>query len=158
MNFYPILVAALVPLLVGFIWYHPSVFGKSWMQDTGIDMQDAKEMNMGKVFGITALLALMLAVALMPMVVHQMHVGSLLANDGEAGKKIADDFLAPYLNNFRTFKHGAFHGLLGAIFIVLPIVGTTSVYERKSFRYVMITFGYWAVCMSIMGGIISAWK
>jgi hypothetical protein len=94
MNFYPILVAALVPLLVGFIWYHPSVFGKSWMQDTGIDMQDAEGMNMGKVFGITALLALMLAAAVLPMVVHQMHVGSLLENDGDAGKKIADDLFS----------------------------------------------------------------
>lgn len=36
MNFVAIIVAALVPMIIGFIWYHPKVFGNTWMQVAGM--------------------------------------------------------------------------------------------------------------------------
>ena len=36
MNWLAIIVSALVPLIIGAIWYHPKVFGSAWMHATGI--------------------------------------------------------------------------------------------------------------------------
>lgn len=36
MDFVAVLVAALVGYVLGFIWYHPSVFGKKWMKLAGV--------------------------------------------------------------------------------------------------------------------------
>jgi hypothetical protein len=44
---------------------------------------------------------------------------------------------------------------LAAIFIVLPIIGINSIFERKSFKYVLIHVGYWALTLALMGGVIS---
>ena len=63
-----------------------------------------------------------------------------------------------YGDAFRTFKHGAFHGILAGLFISLPVIATNCLFEQKSFKYAAITSGYWIVVMSIMGGIICAWK
>jgi hypothetical protein len=63
-----------------------------------------------------------------------------------------------YGNNFRTFKHGALHGTLAGIFIGLPIMGINAMFERKSWKYIFINAGFWALCLCLMGGIICAWK
>lgn len=62
-----------------------------------------------------------------------------------------------YGNNFRTFKHGALHGFIYSIFIALPLIGVNALYDRRSGKYILINWGYWAVVMTVMGGIICAW-
>ncbi|MFY9309226.1 MAG: DUF1761 domain-containing protein [Bacteroidia bacterium] len=66
------------------------------------------------------------------------------------------DFLAKYGNNFRTFKHGVFHGVMAGFTIALPILGTNAMFERKGFKYIAINVGYWIVCLALMGGVICA--
>ena len=61
-----------------------------------------------------------------------------------------------YGGNFRTFKHGAFHGTLYSVFLVLPLIGINALFERKSWSYVWIHVGYWALTLALMGGVISA--
>lgn len=36
--------------------------------------------------------------------------------------------------------------------------GANALYERRSFKYTLVTGGFWIVCCMIMGGIICAWK
>ncbi|OGG71226.1 hypothetical protein A3F27_01065 [Candidatus Kaiserbacteria bacterium RIFCSPHIGHO2_12_FULL_53_13] len=36
LTFLPILVAGFVSAVIGFVWYHPSVFGSAWMRLSGI--------------------------------------------------------------------------------------------------------------------------
>jgi hypothetical protein len=36
MNFIAILVAAIIPMIVGFIYYHKKVVGNAWMSVTGM--------------------------------------------------------------------------------------------------------------------------
>ena len=62
-----------------------------------------------------------------------------------------------YNSQFRTFKHGAFHGLLYGVFLGLPLIGVNALYDRKSGKYILINAGYWVAVMTVMGGIISAW-
>jgi hypothetical protein len=123
-----------------------------------------KGANMGLTFGLAFLLSFFLAFAIQFMVIHQFHLGSILMNESglndptsEVGM-IMKSFMERYGNNFRTFKHGAFHGIIGALTIALPILGTNALFERKSFKYVAINVGYWIVTMALMGGVICAFS
>jgi hypothetical protein len=162
LNFMIVLASALIPILVGFIWYNPKVFGDAWTKETGIKMNDGNGLNMGIIFGLSLLFSIMLALSIMPSVIHQMSFDSVFMND--AGIKDPNSEISIYMKNFhdtyddrfRTFKHGAFHGVLMSFFVVLPIVGTSAMYERKSKKYVAMTVAYWAVNLGLMGGIICA--
>jgi hypothetical protein len=47
-------IAAIVPLIVGSIWYNPKVFGSAWMNVNGFNEEKLKEgFNMPLVFGLT---------------------------------------------------------------------------------------------------------
>jgi lysylphosphatidylglycerol synthetase-like protein (DUF2156 family) len=56
--------------------------------------------------------------------------------------------------DFRTFKHGAFHGIIATIGLVLPIIGINALFERRGFKYIALHVGYWLVCLILMGGFI----
>lgn len=161
LNFPILLLAALVPLIVGAIWYHPSVFGNAWMQAAGMNQKQIKNSNMLKIFGLTFVLSLMFAMVLQMMVVHQFSLYSVVADtvkqpgdtstpDGLWLKQAMD----AYGTKFRTFKHGAFHGVLTGIFFILPIVAINALFERRSAKYIFIHVGYWTVSAMLMGGII----
>lgn len=159
MNYYILFLAALVPMVIGFIWYGP-LFGKPWMNIMGFTEESLKDTNMFKVLGISYILSVLIASALMPMVIHQMGVFSTLAGEPGFAEQTGEaftlfkDFLANYGDRFRTFKHGALHGSLFGLFLVMPILGTIAIFEKKPFKYVAINAGYWIVTLAIMGGII----
>ncbi len=57
------------------------------------------------------------------------------------------------------FTHGAFHAFfLIGLFIVLPVFATNAVFEGKSVKYVAINVGYWMLCLTLMGGLLAAWR
>lgn len=70
-NFLAVIVAAFVTLLMGFIWYHPKVFGTIWMNETGMTEEKAKQGNMAKVFGLTIFYSLLLSFMMPVLVIHQ---------------------------------------------------------------------------------------
>lgn len=153
-------VAALVPLIIGFIWYNPKVFGSAWIKATGLTEEQLKGGNMPVIFVTTYVMSFLIAFALQFIVVHQSGFYSILVgqpglNDptSELGKYVAD-FMSKYGNNYRTFKHGAFHGGITAVFLAMPFLGINSLFERKGFKYIVIHTGYWLVCLMIMGGIV----
>ncbi len=152
--------AALVPIIIGSVWYNPKVFGKAWIKATGLTEEELRKANMVKVFGLTLLFSFMLAVAMNSIVIHQFHFLSALMNDpglnqpGTEVNNYAMDFFNKYGNNFRTFKHGMLHGTIAAIFMAMPVIGILALFERKSGKYIMIHTGYWILSMMLMGGII----
>jgi hypothetical protein len=163
-NFMIILVAALVPMILGFVWYNPKVFGKAWMAASGVTEDKMKGANMAVIFGVSFVLSFLLAMSLQFMVIHQWAIYSILANEpglkdpsSEVGMMVAN-FMAKYGTNFRTFKHGAFHGTIAGIMFVLPVLGTNALFERKGFKYIAVNVGYWTVCLALMGGIICAFS
>ena len=160
-NFIAVAIAALIPMILGFVWYNPKVFGNAWMIASGMTPEKAKNTNMALVFGISFVLALMLSMGLQFMVIHQFHVSSLFFKQpitdsstemGALYKTIMDQFGT----SFRTFKHGVFHGVIGGIMTVVPVLGTNAMFEGKGFKYIAINCGYWIVCLGLMGGILSA--
>jgi len=40
--------------------------------------------------------------------------------------------------------------------LALPIIAVSSLFERRSWKYIAIHGGYWVLSLGIMGGIISA--
>lgn len=157
LNMWLLLVAGLIPLFVGFVWYNPKVFGNAWMKTIGFTEDSMKGSNMAKIFGLCYVFACMLALGLMPIVIHQMGVESALqADKTPEAVSYFKNFMETYGTRFRTFKHGAFHGTLTAIFVALPIIGTIALFERRSFKYVAIHVGYWFVTLALMGGFICA--
>lgn len=159
-NFLFIALAALVPLVIGFIWYNPKVFGNAWMKSAGITEETMQGANMAVIFGLTYILSLLVALILFSMVIHQTHLYSILMDEPglmEAGSPVNDllkDFMEKYGNNFRTFKHGALHGTIGGLFLAMPVLAINALFERKGFKYIAINAGFWIVSLAIMGGII----
>ena len=156
-NFLALLVAALSTLLVGFVWYHPKVFGTIWMKETGLTEESMKGSNMVAIFGFAVFYAFLIAIILQFLTIHQWGAFSMVGGDTTKALPSYAAFMSDYGTAFRTFKHGAFHGFLSGLFLALPIIGTNALFEKRSFKYTLISGGFWIVCFTIMGGIICAW-
>ena len=163
MNWIPILCSALIPMAIGFIWYNPKIgFGNAWMKASGMTMEMAKGANMAVVFGFSLLFAVMLALSLMPLVIHQAGLNSMLQPMPGSTESATDlnavltDLMAKYGTRYRTFKHGMLHGAIASIFFVLPVIGTNALFERKGAKYIFIHVGFWFVSLMLMGGVICA--
>jgi len=156
-NFLIIALAALVPLIMGFIWYNPKVFGNTWMKSAGLDEEKLKGGNMPLIFGSMLVLSFFIAFMMQFIVIHQWGVFSTLAINGSdpATTPFFTDFMAEHGSNFRTFKHGALHGFMNGLLFITPIIAINAAFERKGFKYIAINGGFWIVCLTIMGGLIS---
>ena len=155
MNYLILLAAALLPMIIGFIWYNPKVFGNVWMKAVDMTEEKMKGANMVLVFGLSYLFSIILASALMGIVIHQWGVFSLVGGNPEVlNSGTAADFMAEYGTNFRTFKHGLLHGVIAGFTLALPILATNAMFERKGFKYIAVNAGYWIVTMGLMGGVI----
>lgn len=153
-NFLALLLAALSTLVVGFIWYNPKVFGTIWMKEAGLKEEDMKGTNMVKLFGLSIVYAFLISFVLQMVVIHQFGALGMVGGDPTKALPSYNAFMADYGTAFRTFKHGALHGFMTGLFLILPTTGTTALYEKRSFKYVLVTSGFWIVCFMIMGGII----
>ncbi|GAA4305866.1 DUF1761 domain-containing protein [Aestuariibaculum suncheonense] len=157
-NFLAIIAATFSALVVGFVWYHPKVFGAAWMQAAGLSEADMKGANMAKIFGLSIFFAFLLAFILNTIVIHQAGAVSMVGGDPSIALPSFTAFMSDYGDAFRTYKHGALHGVIAGIFIALPVIGTNALFERKSAKYILINSGYWIVTLGIMGAIICGWK
>ena len=162
MNFNVLFLAALVPMVIGFVWYGP-MFGNAWMKEMGFTKESLAGTNMFKILIISYVFSLFIASFLMFVVIHQSGIYSTLAGEPGFNEKAGEgfaffqDFINTYGDRFRTFGHGALHGMTTGLFFVLPILSILALFERKTIKYVAINAGYWTVTFAIMGGIICQW-
>lgn len=161
MNVIILFIAAIVPMIIGFVWYGP-LLGNAWMKEMNFTKESLAGQNMIKVFILSYIFSLLVAFFLQFIVIHQGGVFSTLLESGSTelqGDVLVyfEDFMAKYGDNYRTFKHGALHGVMSGLFFVLPILAIIAMFERKSAKYVAINAGYWVVTLAIMGGIICQW-
>ena len=89
--------AAIVPMIVGFLWYNPKTFEPAWMDTIGMTKEKQAGGNMAVTFGVSLLMAFILAMPLSYFVNHPSQFGGDPSGD--------------------TFGHGAFHGVFTAILI-----------------------------------------
>ena len=153
-NWIAILLASLSTLVVGFIWYNPKVFGNIWMKEAGLNEENLKGTNMFKMLGCSFIYAFMMSIILQMLTIHQFGALGMVGGDPSKALPSYNAFMTDYGTAFRTFKHGALHGFMTGLFLAFPLIGTNALYERRSFKYVLVTGGFWIICFMIMGGII----
>lgn len=164
MNLAVIALAALIPLVIGFIWYNKFMFGNAWMKATGVTPESAKGTNMAVVFIMTYVCCFLAGFILQFLVIHQFGFFSTLMKEpglmqpGSDMNNYAMDFMNKYGDRFRTFRHGALHGTMAGLFMITPIIAVNAMFERKGFKYIAINGGYWIVSLALMGGVICAFS
>lgn len=132
-NWLSMIIAALIPMVVGFIWYHKALFGNAWMVSVGMTEEKARSGNMAVTLGVCFVMSFLLAFF-------------ILNNVDAPGQE----------GEFDSFKHGAFHGVLIGLFVAMPVMVTNALFEMKSWKNMLINIGYWVVTMALMGGVLDA--
>lgn len=130
-NLLAIVIAALIPMFMGFIYYHPKVFGKVWMDSLGLKEEDLKKGNMGAIMGISLVMSVLLSFF-------------MLVNVDGPGQE----------GEFDTFKYGVFHGVLVGFMVAMPVLVTNGLFERKNLKNLAINTLYWIITIGLMGGVI----
>ena len=159
-NMLVVLASALIPMVVGALYYNPKLLGTAWMHASGMTEEKIKNGNMLKMLLLSFICAFIFSFFLFMLVVHQTDVYSLYASeDGfmKEGSEVMnrlDTLMLEFGDRFRTFKHGALHGTLIGLLFVTPILGTIALFEQKSFKYVAINGGYWIITLALMGGVL----
>ncbi|MCH8494200.1 MAG: DUF1761 domain-containing protein [Balneolales bacterium] len=130
LNIWAILVASILAFFVGGLWYSPVLFGKIWMKELGIDESDTEKGNMTKIFGLAFVFILIMTFCM-----------AMFLNDPSI------DMAA-----------GAFYGFLAGFGWVALAMAVNSLYEQKSWKYMLINGGYWTVVFTVIGLVLGAWK
>lgn len=162
-NYLAMLVAAFVPMIIGFLWYGPLLFQKAWMKETGITEEKLKNSNMPLILGLSFFLSFLIATFLQFIVIHQHGIFQTLINEPGFTNHTGDAYatykqlMLNYGDRFRTFPHGMIHGVMTGILLITPIISIKALLERKSFKYIAINAGYWILSLSLMGGIVCQW-
>lgn len=157
-NWYMILIAGLIPIIIGAIYYSDFVANKQWMKVNGFTNKDLEGGNMALTFGLAYLFSCMIAFVLTNFVIHQsasfgMFMPGVLESGSES-QQAFNELMANYGHTHRDFGHGVAHGIMASLFIVTPIIATISLFERRGWKYVIIHSIYWLICLALMGGLL----
>lgn len=156
MNWWAFLVAALIPMIIGFIWYNPKTpMGAIWMKETEMTDEKMAGANMPLIFALSIFFSFLMSVMVISHeVIHQYGAASTLMKHHEEMLHILTD----YQNEFRTFNHGVFHGAILGLCFVLPLFAINGMFERRSWKLIWVNVGFWTICLMLMGGVLCAWQ
>lgn len=143
LNYIAIIVAALVPNVLGAIYFGPLV-GKQWLSSLNFTAEDLKGRNEALIYGSALLLSGIVAffIKFMIEMIHK-----------EVGPN--GDLL---FGSFHTFSHGALHGAGLCIGLTIPIIICLGLFQKAKASNILINCVFWLMCFSIMGGILDMWS
>jgi len=128
-NWLAVLIGALAGFVVGSIWYGP-VFGKKWMAASGLAEEDLKNANMGKIYGATFVLSLVISWTMAHTFASYLFGGAELG----AAEKILTGF-----------------GV--ALGFVVPAIWINYLFGQKPRALFWIDGGYWLVFFTAVGAV-----
>jgi Protein of unknown function (DUF1761) len=128
-NWLAVLVAGVSSFVLGGVWYSPALFGRAWMNENKMTVEDVKKGNAAKIYGWSFILSLIIS-----------------AN-------LAMFLAAPEIDLTMGIVYGALTGLW--IFCGIAIV---ALFEHKTARYIFINGGYMLVALTLMGAILGLWR
>lgn len=128
-NVWAVIVAALVNMVAGTIWYSKGLFGKEWAKLVGRKLEDMS--GGGKGYAVAAVGALVQAYILAHFVQY-------------AGAT--------------TFWDGIVTGFWLWLGFVAVIIAMNIVFEGRSWALWKINAGYFLVVLLITGGLLAAWR
>lgn len=127
---HPAVIAAAVSMFViGGLWYGP-LFGRAWQAVNGLSDEDLRRANPLKQYGLSFVFSLVMAY-------------NLAAFLGDASTTVAFGATAGFLAGF------------GWVMLGIAIV---SLFEQRSWKYILINGGYMTVAFTVMGVILGAWR
>lgn len=129
-NWAAVIVAALSNFFIGGLWYSPIFFGKQWMKENKFSNDDLQKRSMATIFILTFIFSFIMAFNL-----------AMFLNDANS-----------------TASWGAIAGFLAGFGWVVLGLCIIALFERKSFRYMLIHSGYVTLSFIIMGLILGAWR
>ena len=159
-NFLYIILAALIPVFVGFIYYHPKLVGGAWMKSTGLTEEKMKTGNMAIILGVSLVLSFLMASTLAMLVTHQTDLHSMFNGFdgyGVEGSQISNILTEAFTitgDRYISFGHGAVHGTMLGLFLVFPIMAINNLFERRPFKLTIINAVYWIITLALMGGVL----
>ena len=128
-NIWAVLVAAVISMVAGSVWYSKGLFGKEWAKLAGRKLEDMTSSASG--YGIAALGSLVQACILAHFVTY---TGST------------------------TFWDGLVTGFWLWLGFVAVVTAINLVFEGKSWALWRINTGYFLVVLLINGGLLAAWR
>jgi hypothetical protein len=132
-NFYinhiAVLVCAVMSLLIGGLWWSPLMFAKAWQREVGLSDEQLKQMNPGKTFGLTFVLAYLASY----------NMAFFLGAQGT------------------TWQWGITAGMLAGFWAIAMYV-IISLFEQRTLKHMLINVGYIAVYFSVIGFILGIWR
>ena len=141
LNYLAIIVAGLVPTVIGALYYGP-LFEKPWLASLGKTKEEMVPKNMALTYGGALVTAMLLSMSL-KMLIELTHRGV------ENGALV--------FNSDHNFGHGALHGALICLSIIVPVIISLSLFQGRSGKNILLNVVYWTITCSIMGGILDAW-
>lgn len=160
MNYLVLFGAALIPMIVGFIYYNEKLFGNAWINSSGKTKEELQTGNMAIILLLCYILSFLMALGLSGLAIHQQGVMQLFAMHPDyltTGTEVGDlyaNVMSKFGESHRTFGHGALHGAIDAVLIMLPIVSINALFERRGAKYIGIHFLYWLTTWVLMAGVI----
>ena len=152
--------AALVPVVLALIWYNPYLFGRLWGKEAGFTKESLTVTKVLLIAVLTFIAGYNIANALGSIVIHQHGVYAMLAGNPDVHTKgtqlntTVQWLMDNYGQNYRTFKHGAYHGYNTGLYFVLPLLLIIGVVENKRVWWILIHAAYFTACLALMGGIV----
>ena len=146
MNFPAILVATLIPMVMGFIYYNPVLLGKAWMKANGFSLEDAGKAPKPVFYLVALAVSFLFSMFLWSNVTGSGGVDQMQVTDPKDG------------HSYVTFGHGVAHGIIFGITVLLPIFSTMAIFEKRKFSWAFINWGYWTLTSILMCGLLSAWR
>lgn len=138
-NVLSMIIATLIPVVVGFIFYSKPLFGSNWTTAFGIAPDRMQKAGPLFTIGVGLVLSAILAFFML----------NFCNGAGQEGE-------------FDTFKHGAAHGAILSVFVIFPVIGINGLFEQgamlnlKLRMSMFINVLYWVISLSLMGGVLDA--
>lgn len=129
-NHLAVFVCALLNLALGALWYSPALFYRAWLQETKLSEERLANANPAGIYGLTFLLALVISYN-----------------------------LAFFLGDAQTTPlWGATAGFLAGFGFAALIFAIIALFERRSWRYILINGGFITVYFTLIGFILGLWR
>lgn len=141
-NWIAVLVAGLIPMILGAIYYGP-LLGKQWLSSMGKTEEEMVPGNMAVTYGLALLMAMLLSASIK-------FTNELVHKDVVNGEMV--------WGSFHTFQHGAFHGAMLCITLIVPVIVSLSLFHKSSGKNIILNVIFWIACCALMGGILDAWN
>jgi len=156
------IIAAIIPLLFGAVWYNENVFGKVVMDANA----GSKQGHPAAVFGGALVLGVVLSFTYKFLGDHHYALQTFFRPEAEhgVGVDVASPFgiqlkelIDGYGTRFHSWTHGLAHSLIVSFFILLPVMAINVLFEGRSFKYFITVWGYWAITIAAMYMLLAQW-